>query len=225
MSIVKHAIIAAAGMGTRIGLGYPKCLIELGGKPLIIHLLKQLKDVEDVRIVVGFDSDKVIDIVKNERDDVIFIMNPSYRTTTTLTSYFLGSEHLKEPCLYMDADIYFEPKTFSDFLKHCEKTKKPMIAITKVKTDDCVYVDINDRGFVVNFSREQKTRYEWANLAWLLPELLEKKQMTVYKKLEPHLPIMAKLITSYEIDTPADYKRTTIAFADAPKNKLPELML
>ena len=28
MSIIKHAIISAAGMGTRIGLNMPKCLLK-----------------------------------------------------------------------------------------------------------------------------------------------------------------------------------------------------
>ena len=49
----KTIIISCAGMGTRLGIGMTKALIDIDGKPLIIRQLEQLKDCSDVRIVVG----------------------------------------------------------------------------------------------------------------------------------------------------------------------------
>ena len=37
MSIIKHAIISAAGMGTRLGLNLPKCLLQFSGVSIIKH--------------------------------------------------------------------------------------------------------------------------------------------------------------------------------------------
>ena len=54
MSFIKHAIISAAGMGTRLGLNTPKCLLKFNGVSIIEHQLDLLRDVEDVRVVVGF---------------------------------------------------------------------------------------------------------------------------------------------------------------------------
>ena len=52
--IKKTVIISCAGMGTRLGLNIPKCLVEINGKTLLEIQLQQLEDVEDVRIVVGY---------------------------------------------------------------------------------------------------------------------------------------------------------------------------
>ncbi|MBO7514279.1 MAG: 2-C-methyl-D-erythritol 4-phosphate cytidylyltransferase, partial [Lachnospiraceae bacterium] len=37
MSIPKTIVISAAGMGTRLGIGTTKALIDIDGKPLIIR--------------------------------------------------------------------------------------------------------------------------------------------------------------------------------------------
>ena len=39
-------IICCAGMGTRLGIGTTKALVDICGKPLIIRLLEQLDEYE-----------------------------------------------------------------------------------------------------------------------------------------------------------------------------------
>ncbi len=58
-------IILAAGKGERMGGAYPKVLFELGGKPLIGHVLETAYRLHPGRIVVvaGFGKDLVIDYV------------------------------------------------------------------------------------------------------------------------------------------------------------------
>ena len=60
----KTIIISCAGMGTRLGAGVPKAIVNVGDKPIIIRQLELLDDFEDVRVVVGFQADKVIEIVQ-----------------------------------------------------------------------------------------------------------------------------------------------------------------
>ena len=45
-------IICCAGMGTRLGIGTTKALVNICGKPLILHQLELLKDYKDIRIVM-----------------------------------------------------------------------------------------------------------------------------------------------------------------------------
>ncbi|HID95161.1 MAG TPA: 2-C-methyl-D-erythritol 4-phosphate cytidylyltransferase [Candidatus Latescibacteria bacterium] len=50
------AIIAAAGAGRRMGPGPPKQLLELGGRPILIHTLQafeQCEQVDDIIVVVS----------------------------------------------------------------------------------------------------------------------------------------------------------------------------
>ena len=56
-------VISCAGMGTRLGLGCTKALVEIEGKTLIERQLEILKDYDDIRVVVGYQAEQVIDAV------------------------------------------------------------------------------------------------------------------------------------------------------------------
>ena len=53
MSVSKTIVISCAGMGTRLGIGSTKALIDIDGKPLMIRQLELLKDYDDIRVVMG----------------------------------------------------------------------------------------------------------------------------------------------------------------------------
>ncbi|HDT6547417.1 TPA: NTP transferase domain-containing protein [Kluyvera ascorbata] len=207
MPSVKHAIIAAAGVGSRLGLGRTKCLLEINHQPLIAYLLKLLEDVEDVRIVVGFQEQDVIDTVLRYRRNVTFVRNPDYLSTSTLTSYWLGGQGIDENCLFMDADIIFDPESFVRFKNTCVYNRQDnIIGITPTKTHDAVFVSLADSK-VVGFSREHKTDYEWANLCFIHPQLLTSAGESVFQQLTQHLPLTAHEIQSFEIDTKGDMEQ------------------
>ena len=56
-------VISCAGMGTRLGLCCTKALVEVEGKTLIERQLDMLKDYDDIRVVVGYQAEKVIELV------------------------------------------------------------------------------------------------------------------------------------------------------------------
>ena len=60
----KTVIISCAGVGSRLGLNIPKCLVEINNKSLLEFQLEQLQDVDDIRVVVGYKKDLVIDKIK-----------------------------------------------------------------------------------------------------------------------------------------------------------------
>ena len=90
MSSIKHAIISAAGMGTRLGLNAPKCLLQFNGISIIQHQLDLLKDIEDVRIVVGFMEESVVKTVK-VFEAMLFCMNFFIKQLKQL-QYILGTK-------------------------------------------------------------------------------------------------------------------------------------
>ncbi|MNR80361.1 2-C-methyl-D-erythritol 4-phosphate cytidylyltransferase [compost metagenome] len=202
MPIVEHAVIAAAGLGSRLGLGRPKCLLEIEGISLIQAQLALLKDVPDVRVVVGFEEHAVIKEARAHRPDAIFVRNPAFRSTTTLQSYAMGAKGLESPCLFMDADIWFEPKSFTQFLDACALST-PILAVTEAKTVDAVYAHLENEQ-VVRFSRTEPAPYEWANLSWLPPAYCEVGEGAVFERMERDLPIAARKIISYEVDRETD---------------------
>lgn len=141
MSAVESAVIAAAGLGSRLGLGKPKCLLEFGGKSILQHQLWLLRSVPDVRVVVGFEEALVMDAVRRLRPDVIIVRNAAYRTTTTLDSYSLGATGVRGNCLFLDGDITFGPASFARFLDTC-RPDRALIGVTALKTQDAVHIGL-----------------------------------------------------------------------------------
>ena len=62
-NISRTIVISCAGLGKRLGLGMTKALLQVDGKSLIIRHLEALKDEDDIRIVVGYQAEKVIEEV------------------------------------------------------------------------------------------------------------------------------------------------------------------
>ena len=62
MSQNPGVIILAAGQGKRMRSALPKVLHEIGGKPLIFHILSHVQEVSPqspIAVVVGHDREKV----------------------------------------------------------------------------------------------------------------------------------------------------------------------
>ena len=89
-------VISCAGKGTRLGIGTTKALVDIEGKPLILHQLEQLGEYDDIRIVVGYHAEEVIETVKKVRDDIKFVFNHDYETTGTADSFSKGMVGAKE---------------------------------------------------------------------------------------------------------------------------------
>ena len=199
----KTVVISGAGRGTRMGSDIPKSLLTICGKPLIYYQLELLKEIEDVRIVVGFQAEKLIETVRNYRQDVTFVYNHDYMSTGTGASFSLGAENAKEFVLAWDGDLLVYPEDLLSMLKNDEE----VVGVSKPSTEYPVYVNTRTESgyeYVDSFSTAGG-KYEWTGLAILRTNRLSYGDKHVYQIIEPLLPIKAKLINTREIDTPADY--------------------
>ncbi|MBA4137972.1 MAG: nucleotidyltransferase [Opitutus sp.] len=208
MPTVKHAVIAVAGLGSRLGHGKPKCLVEVAGRRILEWQLELLRAVPDVRLVVGYLEHEVIEAAFKLRRDLTIVRNPAYRTTTTQQSYWLGARFLEEPCLYLDGDIIFERESFHAFLTSAA-TRAPLIGVTQAKTEQAVFAATEagaDEGAlsVTGFSRTERSLWEWANVACLPPGMLQENGRDVFSRLALHTPLPAQAVECFEVDTEAD---------------------
>jgi GTP:adenosylcobinamide-phosphate guanylyltransferase len=227
---VEHAVIAAAGFGSRLGRGLPKCLVDFRGRTLLDRQLELLTGVRDVRLVVGFREREVMAHALALRPDLTIVRNPAYASTTTLRSYALGARYLRRPCLFMDADIVFEPASFAAFLQEAAQVaassssplSRPLIGYTDAKTQDAVYVSVVDET-IRAFDRQRPTPHEWANLALLPPAYCEKGSGAVYERLSGDLPLPGAYVDSYEIDRPADLEVAEAHYGRALPERTPAI--
>ena len=198
----KTVIIAAAGSGSRLGFGLPKCLVKIGGHAIFEYQLKAFEWADEIRMVVGYMAEEVIHRVSSINSDVIFVKNQDYLKTTTLQSNFLGAKGLKGNALFIDGDMLIDQTTTMRLLKEYE-SGIPCIGVSREMSEIPVYAGV-ENGQVQWFSFDKFAEYEWANIAMIDPRELEYNPTHFYIQLEKILPIRAVSVKRLEIDTPED---------------------
>lgn len=207
MQFVESAVIAAAGLGSRLGLGHPKCMLELGGVTLISRMIRTLEPhVSRIHVVVGYREDMVIEHCARYHPQVVLVRNPEFRTTNTAQSLALGACHLTGKCVFLDGDLLLNPDSFADFLFNAAQSEI-LVGLCQPNTENAVYVNAEDspHGLIVNgFTREYQTNYEWANVFSGPSTLMNGAENYVFEHLSKMLPLQGHMLELAEIDTGSD---------------------
>lgn len=107
-----RVIIPAAGLGSRL-LPYtadrPKCLVRVGGTPIIERMLGQLRALgcSEVVCVVGHHAETLCEFVTglSYRPDVTFIRNTRYAVTNSMASLQASFPYWDGELAIVDSDI------------------------------------------------------------------------------------------------------------------------
>jgi choline kinase len=120
------ALILAAGIGKRlkpITDRIPKTLIKIRDKPILGHILSNLKEnkIKDVVIVTGYREDLIRDYVGSGSKwglNVSYCHSVDYNTTENIYSVYLASQQLLgENFILINADDMFSPSILSKMMK------------------------------------------------------------------------------------------------------------
>lgn len=202
MPTTTSVIISCAGIGSRLGLGQTKALIKVNGKSLIRWQLELLNEVKDIRVVVGYQANDVIEEVLKTRKDIVFVYNHNYFTTKTGASFYLGAKHAHDYVIEWDGDLLVHP----DDVQKIITTEEEFVGYSDITSDEAVFVQTNNNNEVVAFSRE-KGNFEWTGPARIKKERVKPSKGNVFEQIEPYLPLKGLKVRAYDIDTYDDYKR------------------
>lgn len=113
------AIILAAGNGSRLRPltnDRPKCLLDVGGRPILDHQLDALArfGITDVVIVLGHCGQRIREHVGNSAR---YVENPRFDTTNSLYSLWLAREELRTGALILNSDVLAPSALFERLLK------------------------------------------------------------------------------------------------------------
>ena len=118
------ALILAAGVSRRLypkTYNTPKCLLEVGGKPIINYQLEALSElgINDITMIVGYHREMLVESVERNFPEMNFkfIVNHHYFETNTAYSVYVGKEALRDQHLLMNADVVY-PKELLSKLYH-----------------------------------------------------------------------------------------------------------
>lgn len=216
MQPVEGAVIAAAGLGSRLGLGMPKCMLEIDGTTVLSRLVTVLeKHVPSIHVVVGYREELIIDHCARFHRNVVIVRNPEFRTTNTAASMTCGARGLRKKVLFLDGDLLISEESIANFIAKAQECDV-LLGVTRAKSEQAVFVqasfDQQNALSACGFTRELAQPYEWANVVAGPPDLVASADGFVYEALAPLLPLPAAMLDLCEIDTPSDLKQAESFF-------------
>lgn len=211
MSVARIAVIAAAGFGSRLGMNMPKALLNVNGRMLIERQLTELTELGfQVRVVVGYHADDVVDAINDHGFDVDIRFNNDFATTSTRDSYLIGADDVDHPCLFLDADIVINSTSIRTV---ASALGNEWIGYSDRRSEDAVCVMMED-DIIVDFAyhddvalNTDNCQYEWCNVAYICPSRLQLPYNTVFEAIKAGGPMQGQFLEVIEIDTQQDLLR------------------
>ncbi|MBW2341155.1 MAG: phosphocholine cytidylyltransferase family protein [Deltaproteobacteria bacterium] len=113
------AVILAAGVGSRmgeVGRYLPKCLLQIGGKPILRKQVETLNanGITDISVVVGYCEEMIKRASMNQA--VKFYTNHRFAETGMLESLLCASDELNDSFVLVYGDVYFEREVIGKLL-------------------------------------------------------------------------------------------------------------
>jgi len=164
---VTTALLLAAGTGTRLlprTHGFPKCLTEVCGIPILGRLVSCLVEegFERLVVVVGHRGDQIREYLESHSSglQIQYIDCHEYATTNNIYSLWLAREHMREPFVLIESDLVFESRLLG-LLRSANRIAVarflPHMDGTTVSFDDSGRVEAFVVGAVNGSSRAYKT--------------------------------------------------------------------
>ena len=166
---ISTALLLAAGTGKRLRPltdSIPKCLIEVGGTPILERLIDNLCDngFKRLVIVVGYLGHSIQRFVNEYSGglEIELITNPLFQTTNNIYSLWLARKKIQESFLLLESDLVFEASQLEGLLypnKIAVSPMQPWMNGTTVTMDSLNTV----QAFGVN-GRTKGTHYKTVNI-------------------------------------------------------------
>jgi choline kinase len=157
------AIILVAGAGRRLR-GYaqaPKCMLRVGGTPLLQRYLEALAEmgVSDISVVVGYRKEQILSFLERGgyAKNVRTVVNERFELGSVL-SLWAAREELRQDVLLMDGDVYFEDEVLRRLLDS-QQENAFAIDTTSPNMGEEVMAGVRD-GAVVDVARGLSGAYD-----------------------------------------------------------------
>ncbi len=164
-----RAIILAAGEGLRLRphtLDRPKCLVELGGKPLLARQTEVLKSlgIRDITVVTGYMAHKI------EAMGYRTVHNPDYASTNMVASLMCAAKLLdgSADVLVAYGDIVYQPGVVRALLQSqgpiCTSVDRCWLRLWQIRFEDPLVdaetLRMNDSGDILELGRKPESLAE-----------------------------------------------------------------
>jgi choline kinase len=101
-------------LGARLENGFPKCLTEVSGEPILGRLVSCLLEEGFKRlvVVVGHRGDEVREYLDTHATglEIRYVECQKYATTNNIYSLWLAREHIQAPFVLIESDLVFDSR-------------------------------------------------------------------------------------------------------------------
>ncbi len=137
------AVILAAGRGRRLRVPHPKCLTEIGGRPLLHRYFDALLPLGVTRlcVVVGYKQEAIREAVASYpvAPDVTFLVNEEFERGS-IGSLWAAREALDDDVVIMDADVLFHHAILERLVASSHPNALLMDETVTQHTEECMVV-------------------------------------------------------------------------------------
>lgn len=224
------AVIVAAGLSTRmypVVRDMPKCMLEVGGKPIIRGVINQLTaaGINEIGVVVGYNRGEIEEEIMFDKE-VTIIYNPFYEQCNNMASLWFAKDFInKEPFIYIHGDLLFDTKILTKLLDAPEEDF--VVIDTKECDKEDMKVVVTIDGNIIDYGKEielDRANGEWIGMAKfyrpdvlfnVIEYLLESKELYAYDVVAfAEMGVLGYGIRPYfitglqwiEIDFPKEYE-------------------
>ncbi len=183
-SPVQRAVILAAGKGNRLlplTAEIPKCMVEVGGEPLLERALHALvsQGVDEAVIVIGYRGEVIRKALGScfAGVDIRYVDAPDFETTNNIRSLWDARDYLDRDILLLEADVVFDPGVVTALLDDAGSSVAvapyhPALSGTMVRRDDAGHITCFIPGAEQGADFETSDALKTVNIYLLRKELL-----------------------------------------------------
>ena len=247
---ITTALLLAAGTGSRLRpltLDAPKCLTEVGGKPILGRLIDNLRLQGITRLVVvtGYLDHCIQEFLQQNAADIQidYVFNPVYSTTNNIYSLWLAKRAIEEPFVLIESDLVFEDSLLDPMLmpdKIAISNTLPWMNGTVVELNTDKIVTAFHVSHIVNDARQYKTvniyslsLQSWRKVIERLDSYIEEGRVNEYYETvfadmvaDGSLNLDAVLFDEnkwYEVDCMKDLHQAELMFPRVSEICLPQI--
>lgn len=154
------AIILSAGQGRRLlplTENIPKCLLPIGGRPIIEWQIDALlaAGIHDIAVVTGFKSSLVEALLQSyeNRARINTIFNPFFEVADNLASCWIARSVMDRDFLLMNGDTIFDKALLMQVLNSASAPITLSVSHKPIYDADDMKVQLDKRGWVKHVSK------------------------------------------------------------------------
>ena len=186
-------ILMAAGIGSRLGraVSKPKCVLDVGGLPLIRHTAQMLLNRGlELAVVVGYRREMIFEALQGL--NVRFYFNPFYKVTNSMGSLWFARDFIspEQDIILGNADVFWG-EDILDILLSDQREAVMLSDASRADVGDYFFKTENGRivAYGKDLTRENRD-CEYVGLAKLRADFLDGFKMRIDQCVEDELYTM-----------------------------------